>query len=230
MRPLLARVAAMCAGRSSCIMWDMPGVSSASGTLHRLGREAPGRRDARDDVPHRRESARVHQRGRTEGGGPGAENESWKAGELTGSARPRPAPWLKPSATANSCEGEGGSLEIFLPWILFVPCHKSATRSTRSTRRQLLFSGRDNGMDLAAARIETIHAALFPPGDARRCSETSASAIYSSSGDLLAEAVPSECGPLGKRGREDRRGGEAHADCQRGRENSRCHWCLHVKG
>jgi len=85
-------------------------------------------------------------------------------------------------------------------------------------------------MDLATARIETIHAALFPPGDARRCSETSASAIYSSSGDLLAEAVPSECGPLGKRGREDRRGGEAHADCQRGRENSWRHWCLHIEG
>lgn len=63
------------------------------------------------------EGVRVHQMGLTEGGGPGAAKELWEAGDLTGSARPRPAPWLKPSATANSCEGEGGSLEIFLPRI-----------------------------------------------------------------------------------------------------------------
>lgn len=149
----------------------------------------------------------MHQMGLTEGGGPGAAKELWEAGDLTGSARPRPAPWLKPSATANSCEGEGGLLEIFLPWIFLSPVTNPRQQAPGPCADKVLFPGRDDGIDLAAARVETIYAAESSPGDARRCSEMAASAIYSSRGDLIAEAVPSPSGPLEKRGGEEGRGG-----------------------
>ena len=143
--------------------------------------------------------------GLTEGGGPGAAKELWEAGDLTGSARPRPAPWLKPSATANSCEGEGGLLEIFLPWIFLSPVTNPRQQAPGPCADKVLFPGRDDGIDLAAARVETIYAAQSSPGDARRCSEMAASAIYSSRGDMIAEAVPGPGGPFEKRGG---RGGE----------------------